>query len=75
VTSDELDVRLAPVYEALERLDREASAELLITIPGIDWAWPASRLNPVLRALWNRIDLGPDLRPASADWTVPEWRA
>jgi hypothetical protein len=33
-----------------------------------------SVLNPVLSALWTRIDLGPDLRPVRAEWVVPEWR-
>jgi DNA invertase Pin-like site-specific DNA recombinase len=75
LTADEREARLEPVYEALERLDNAAGAELVTTIPEIDWTWPPARLNPVLRALWARIDLGPDLRPISAEWTVPEWRA
>lgn len=74
LTTDEREARLTPVYEALERLDDAAGAELVAAIPEIDWTWSPERLNPVLRALWNRIDLGPDLRPVSADWTVPEWR-
>ena len=75
LTRDEREARLAPVYEAMERLDREAGAGILSAIPDIDWDWPPERLNPVLRALWERIDLGLDLRPVSAEWTVPEWRA
>jgi DNA invertase Pin-like site-specific DNA recombinase len=75
LTTDERDARLTPVYDALERLDNAAGAELVAAIPEIDWTWPAARLNPVLRALWNRIDLGTDLRPIDATWTVPEWRA
>jgi DNA invertase Pin-like site-specific DNA recombinase len=71
---DELEERLAPVYEALQRLDNAAGAELVADIPEIDWTWPPARLNPVLRALWDRIDLGADLRPIRAEWTVPEWR-
>ncbi|HEY8869279.1 MAG TPA: recombinase family protein [Candidatus Limnocylindrales bacterium] len=43
--------------------------------PGIDWTWSPASLNVALRALWHRIELGPDLRPVRAEWTVPEWRA
>jgi DNA invertase Pin-like site-specific DNA recombinase len=75
LTRDERETRLAPIYEALERIDNESAADVLAHIPAIDWAWPPAQLNPVLRALWTRIDLGPDLRPVGAEWTVPEWRA
>jgi DNA invertase Pin-like site-specific DNA recombinase len=75
VTRDEREARLAPIYDALERLDREAGAVSLAAIPEIDWSWPAERLNAVLRAIWERIELGPDLRPIRAKWLVPEWRA
>ena len=74
LTSDEREARLATVYEAMQQLDHAANAEILSAIPAIDWAWPPEKLNPVLRALWSRIDLGEDLRPAFAEWTVPEWR-
>jgi DNA invertase Pin-like site-specific DNA recombinase len=75
ITREEREARLAPVYEALERLDREAGAATLATIPTIDWSWPPERLNAVLRALWAQIELGHDLRPVRAEWLVPEWRA
>jgi DNA invertase Pin-like site-specific DNA recombinase len=75
LTRAERDERLAKVYDALERLDREAGAASLAAIPAIDWTWPAERLNPILRALWERIELGPDLRPIRAEWLVPEWRS
>jgi DNA invertase Pin-like site-specific DNA recombinase len=75
LTIDEREARLTPVYAALERLDAAAGAEMVADIPAIDWTWPPAHLNPVLRALWTRIDLGRDLRPVTAEWTVPEWRA
>jgi DNA invertase Pin-like site-specific DNA recombinase len=75
LTRDDREARLAPVYDALERLDREAGAATLATLPAIDWDATPESLNAVLRALWERIDLGPDLRPVSAVWRVPEWRA
>jgi DNA invertase Pin-like site-specific DNA recombinase len=75
LTREERETRLTPIYDALERLDREAGAVSLAAIPAIDWTWPPERLNPVLRELWERIELGPDLRPIRAEWTMPEWRA
>ncbi|HEY8869649.1 MAG TPA: recombinase family protein [Candidatus Limnocylindrales bacterium] len=69
--------------ERHEREKREARAEIehletvatIIDVPKLDWTWPAPKVNAVLRALWTRVDLGPDLRPVRAEWTVPEWRA
>jgi hypothetical protein len=29
----------------------------------------------VLRALWERVELGPDLMPKRFVWRVPEWRS
>lgn len=43
--------------------------------PAIDWTWAPGTLNAVLRALWTRVELGPDLMPVRAEWWVPEWRA
>ena len=74
LTREDREARLAPIYEALERLDREAAAAAVAMIPAIDWTWPSERLNVVLRALWERVELGPDMRPLRAEWLVPEWR-
>jgi DNA invertase Pin-like site-specific DNA recombinase len=71
----ERDRRLEPVYTELEQIDREAGAMNLADLPTIDWDATPSSLNAVLRALWERIDVGPDLRPITAVWRVPEWRA
>ena len=43
--------------------------------PAIDWTWSAETINATLRAMWHHVDLGPDLRPIRAEWTVPEWRS
>jgi DNA invertase Pin-like site-specific DNA recombinase len=75
VSREDRDARLTPLYEQLERLDREAGAETLADIPVIDWTWPPDRLNTVLRAVWERIDVDEELRPVRAEWHVPEWRA
>lgn len=68
----ERDRRLLKVTEERERV---AVRETVIQIPQIDWSWPAPQLNEVLRAIFDRIDLGRDLLPVSATWRVPEWRA
>jgi site-specific DNA recombinase len=56
-------------------LDRLGDAEVVAAVPAIDWTWPPEKLNVVLRAILERVELGPDLRPVNAVWTVPEWRA
>ncbi len=64
----------------LERLTAsEVSLETRRTVvqlpPTIDWTWAPDQLNAVLRALWDRVELGEDLMPIRAVWRVPEWRA
>jgi hypothetical protein len=60
-------------------LDGLADAEAVAAAPTIDWTWEPRNVNAVLRALFDRIQLGPDLRPLPYPdgfiWTVPEWRA
>lgn len=42
----------------------------------IDWdAWPVQKVNTILRAQFEYVQLGDDMRPGRAEWTVPEWRA
>jgi hypothetical protein len=66
---------------AVATLDAEAEAHgkhvlERQTVPkGVDWDAPAQGTHEALSALWERIDLGPDLLPVSAVWRVPEWRA
>ncbi len=64
------------------RLKHEAELDSLADLPtfvevpaAVDWSWAPELLNPVLRALWRRIELGPDLRPVRAEPLVPEWWA
>lgn len=47
----------------------------VIEVPDLDWSRPPETVNRTLRALWHRVELGPDMRPVRAEWTVPEWRA
>jgi len=73
--------RLAAIRDALAAIDRRAEAETVLPVPpAIDWeAWPPAELNRILRALFDRVQLGPDLRPLPHPdgfaWTMPEWRA
>ena len=53
-----------------------ADAEALEEIPeSIDWQDSPEALNGLLRALWEHVQLGEDMRPVEAVWRVPEWRA
>jgi DNA invertase Pin-like site-specific DNA recombinase len=69
-----------------ERRDREAadvaaeigklgSAETIIEVPEIDWDKAPAVVNASLRAILERVTLDAAMRPASAVWNVPEWRA
>lgn len=68
------DAKLAEIDAALARLTARSVSHDLPPEP-IDWTWPTERLSSVLRALWRRIELGPDLRPIRSEWVVPEWRS
>ena len=72
IDKDERDRRLAAIDQDRQRV---ASRAATVSIPGaVDWTWPPARLNAVLRALWERIELDNDLLPVRAEWTVAEWR-
>jgi DNA invertase Pin-like site-specific DNA recombinase len=77
IDKPERDRRLAAVTDALAELERRAEAETLFPVaPVIEWdTWTPDVLNRVLRALWRHVQLGPDLRPVSAERLVPEWWA
>ena len=67
------DSRLYAIADELERLDAET--HLVDVPPAIDWSWSPLHINTVLRALWERVELGADLLPTRFVWRVPEWRA
>jgi DNA invertase Pin-like site-specific DNA recombinase len=81
ISRERSDAEAAAVRDALAAIDRRAEAETIVPVPPvIDWdSWTPGELNRVLRALWDRIQLGPDLRPLpypdGFTWTMPEWRA
>ena len=64
--------RLAAIAAELEAIALETDT---IDVPALDWTWSPEAINGVLRALWDRIELGPDLTPARFAWRVPEWRS
>jgi len=66
------DAKLTEVAVELSKLDAQAR---IVEVPTIDWSWPAADLNAVLRAVFNEIQLSADMRPTTAIWNVPEWRA
>jgi DNA invertase Pin-like site-specific DNA recombinase len=67
----------AEVAAVQVELDRLGDAEAVVAIPAIDWTGAPADVNAILRAILERVDLGPDMRPLSdgAVWRVPEWRA
>jgi len=68
----ERDRKLEAIGAELERLDATAR---LVVVPTIDWNGEPRDVNTVLRAMFEHVELGADLRPVKARWTVPEWRA
>jgi DNA invertase Pin-like site-specific DNA recombinase len=79
INRERSDAEAAAVRDGLAAIERRAEAETVLPVPpAIDWdAWTPAELNRVLRALWGRIQLGPDLRPTPDGYarTMPEWWA
>ncbi len=47
----------------------------MVAVPALDWSWEPARLNAVLRALFESIQLDTAMMPVEFRWSVPEWRA
>ncbi len=56
-------------------LDRLVDTETLTAVPAIDWTWAPRDVNAILRTIFVRVNLGPDMRPVSAVWRNPALRA
>ena len=69
--------RDARLHDLDARRDLIAAKSSWVDVPAVDWSAPVDAVNAVLRALWERVDLGPDLRPLpdGFKWRVPEWRS
>jgi DNA invertase Pin-like site-specific DNA recombinase len=67
---DEASMRAekAELDEALMRLDLAGRA---VRIPPFEWDHSPRDVNLALRALWEFVQLGPDLRPLRAGWLLP----
>lgn len=72
LTREAAKAKADAIDAALSRLD---DIEAVIDIPTIDWDWEPQALNAVLHALFESIELGPDMLPVRAVWRVPAWRA
>lgn len=59
------------IDDELSRLDDRAIVELP---ESINWDGPPPKVNALLRAMWEHVELDTDLRPVRAEWRVPEWR-
>jgi DNA invertase Pin-like site-specific DNA recombinase len=72
-----LDERLAKIDDDQERLAGRLEAIVVDVPTAIDWTQPVAIVNEILRAMWERIELGPDLmpKPDGFVWRREEWRA
>ncbi|MCY7417686.1 MAG: recombinase family protein [Chloroflexi bacterium] len=67
------DRRLADVDQALDQLQVRIET---VDLPTIEWDHDdPSAINDLLLAIWRSVQLDATLRPVSADWRVPQWRA
>ena len=61
---------------AARDLDGLETQEAAFSLPeSIEWDHAPEVVNRTLRTIIRRITLDDSLRPVSAEWTVPEWRA
>ena len=71
ISDGELDATLAPILARMAALARGS----IEAIPqAIDFDLPPADLNAALRAIWTRVDLDANQRPAAFTWRFPEWR-
>lgn len=61
ITRVEAEPRLAKIAEEADTIEAE---EAVVDVPRIDWAWPEEQVNAVMRAFFERIEVGADMRPA-----------
>lgn len=70
LSDDEFAATVARIDAELDKLE---AVEMIADVPQvIDWnGWSRGNVNAVLRALWEYVELGPDMRPVRAEWRVP----
>lgn len=80
ISKAQLDERLAKIDQErdalLDRIEAESTV-IAIVPPAVDWSQPPAIINEILRAMWDRVELGPDLlpKPDGFVWRRKEWRA
>jgi DNA invertase Pin-like site-specific DNA recombinase len=67
----EYRAELEKITESFKRLD--ATAEV-VELPPLDWSAPVSEVNATLRALFEPIQLAPDMTIVEILWRAPELR-
>lgn len=79
---DMFQFRKADAADIQRRLDAIDAAEAALTerttvidIPDLDWSQPPAIVNAILGAMWERVELGPDLMPVRFVWRRAEWRS
>lgn len=73
ITRAEAEPRLAKIAAEIATLDLQRR---IADVPALDWErWAPRDVNAALRSMWSEVQLGPDLLPVRAEWTVPEWRS
>lgn len=73
IEREDRERRLEAVSEQMSRLD---ARRVILAIPEqINWDAGPRKLNAVLRALFDKIELDPEtFQPVAFEWAVPEWR-
>jgi DNA invertase Pin-like site-specific DNA recombinase len=69
---DDYRAELAAIDRQGARLD---AASEVIAGPVLNWTAPVAEVNAALRALFEYVQLRPDMTIAKIEWRVPEWRA
>jgi DNA invertase Pin-like site-specific DNA recombinase len=74
MTKQVRDARWDSIDAELDRLD---FVEKTVEVPTLDWSQATAVVNGILRAMWERVELGPNLlpKPDGFLWRREEWRA
>jgi hypothetical protein len=64
--------QLAAIGREVEHLD---AASEIVELPALDWSQPPEIVNGTLRAIFEPIQLRPDMSVLPIKWRVPEWRS
>ena len=74
LTREQAAAKAAEIDAELERLADQDAAIVVTEYLPIDWTKPPERINALLRALWEYVELGPDMAPVRAVWRAEDWR-